>query len=136
MFIKSPVWNLKLDLDAFDSSYLYIIAIKSQIWEKDFHSLLIGSGLNNIFHWIIARLLLIFRSLFSSTVEQFLSLIFENSDVSSAKSLQIDLIPSSKSFIKIKNKIGPKAEPWGSPVKMFFHEEVCEFNRILCLSFR
>ena len=42
-----------------------------------------------IFHWIV-QLLMIFRSLLSSTIEQFSSLTFEKSDVSSAKILQVN----------------------------------------------
>ena len=73
-----------------------------------------------IFQWK-AQLLIIFRSSLSSTAEQLLSLNFEESDVSSAKILQI------------KYKMRPKTEPWRTPAKMFFQEGAYPFNTILCL---
>ena len=43
------------------------------------------------------------------------SLIFANSDASFAKIFHIDFKPSGKSFMQIKNKKEPKAEPCGIP---------------------
>ena len=52
-----------------------------------------------------------------------MSLIFENSGVSSANILHIDFEPTGRSFMKIKNNKGPKTEPCGTPARilMFAH---------------
>ena len=59
---------------------------------------LVGSGLKLIFHryahWEISV-----RSWFNSSAEIVGSFTIENSDVSSAKNLTLDLIPLSKSFM-------------------------------------
>ena len=43
-------------------------------------------------------------------------MVFENSKVSSAKILDIDIIPSGKSFIYIKSKREPNADPYNNPI--------------------
>ena len=54
----------------------------------------------------MAQLLIIFKSLLSSTAERLLSLIFEN-DVPSARILQIDFIPlcTTKAIIELKKLV-------------------------------
>ena len=44
-----------------------------------------------------------------------MSKAFEKRDVSSAKILQIDVIPSGKSFIQVRNKRGPNRDRCGTP---------------------
>ena len=44
---------------------------------------------------------------------------FENSEVSSAKILHKEAIPSGESFIYIKNKSGPNTDPCGTPEFIF-----------------
>ena len=61
---------------------------------------LLGSGLNNIFHWK-AHLLTLFKSLLSCVSEKVASLTIEKSDVSSANILHIDSILLGKSLILI-----------------------------------
>ena len=52
-----------------------------------------------------------------------MSLIFENSGVSSANVLHIDFEPTGRSFMKIKNNKGPKTKPCVTPARilMFAH---------------
>ena len=41
--------------------------------------------------------------------------------------------PSSKSFMYIKNKIGPSTDPWGTPLKTGFQLETSPSTTTLCL---
>ena len=50
-------------------------------------------------------------------------MIFEKSEVSSAKILHIDIIPSGESFIYIKNKRGPNTDPCGTLEFIFLLSE-------------
>lgn len=99
-------------MDGWDPSFSHLIEKRIP------RACLLWSGLNNIFHWII-QLLTTFRSLLNSTAEQFL-LTFENSDMSPAKTLQIDLTPSGKSLCKL----GIKWDPKRSLVKHFSREKI------------
>ena len=83
---------------------------------------LLGSGLNNIFHWK-AHLLILFKSLLNSVSEKFRLYLLKKSDVSSANILHIDSIPLGKSLIYIKNRRGPNTKPFGTAVCIFFQEE-------------
>ena len=91
----------------------------------------IGSGLNKIFHWY-NQCLISFKPLFSLISECFLAMALEKSDVSPANILHNKFIPSGKSFIFIRNNNGPKTNPCGTPIEMFFHEDVCSFKTTLC----
>ena len=90
-----------------------------------------GLGLSCFFHWY-AQFLIISRSEFKVFWELFESMIFEKSEVSSAKILHIDIIPSGKSFIYIKDKRGPNTDPWGTPVFIFLQSEFWPFKTTLC----
>ena len=46
-----------------------------------------------------------------------------NRVVSSAKSLTLDSTSSGRSFIYIKNKRGPRTEPWGTPALVLPQDE-------------
>ena len=70
-----------------------------------------GSRLNCIFHWY-AQFLTISKSEFRIFWEFLVSMIFEKSELSSAKILHIDIILSGKSFIYTKNKRGPNTDLW------------------------
>ena len=50
-------------------------------------------------------------------------MIFEKSEVLSANILHIDIIPSGKSFIYIKDNRGPNTDPWGTPDFIFLQSE-------------
>ena len=50
-------------------------------------------------------------------------MIFEKSEVSSAKILHMEVILSGKSFIYIKNKSGPHSDPCGTPEFIFLQSE-------------
>ena len=90
-----------------------------------------GSGLNYILHWY-ARFLVISKSEFRVFWEFLVSMIFEKIQVSSATILHIDIIPSGKSFIYIKNKRGPYTDPRGTPEFAFLHTEFWQFKTTLC----
>ena len=55
------------------------------------------------------------KSLFSSLAEMLVSFTTEKRDVSSAKSLAVEVILSDKSLIYTKKNRGPKMEPFGTP---------------------
>ena len=88
-------------------------------WTFDFQenvtslACLLGSGLKYIFHWK-AHSLIFSKSRFSFFVDSFTSSTFEKREVSSAKILHIDIIPSGRSFMWIKNKRGPNTDPCGT----------------------
>ena len=46
----------------------------------------------------------------------------EKSEVSSAKMLHMEVIPSGNSFIYIKTKIGPNTDPCGTPEFIFLNQ--------------
>ena len=64
----------------------------------DFISLLLLTGLKCIINWK-AHSLIFSKSKFSFFVDSFTSSTFEKREVSSAKILHIDVIPSGKSFM-------------------------------------
>ena len=82
---------------------------------------LLGSGLNNIFHRV-AQLHIIFRSLSSSTVEQFLSLTFESSDLSLAKICKSTLFRQVNHLCKLGIKQDPKQILEGHWLKCFLRK--------------
>ena len=82
-----------------------------------------GSGLKDIFQEY-AHLDIKYRSSLSVTEAAILSFITENIDVSSAKKIIFDWIPSGISLMKIRKKRGPNIEPWGTPAKISFQFEV------------
>ena len=77
-----------------------------------------GLGLNCIFHRY-PQFLIIYKSEFKVFWKFLVSMIFEKSEVLSAKILHIDIILSGKSFIYIKKKRGPNTDPWGTPEFIF-----------------
>ena len=66
---------------------------------------------------------LFFESLFRSIFEASTFLTTEKSEVSSANNLGFGAIFSDKSSIYIKNNIGPRIDPWGTPASALAHEE-------------
>ena len=56
---------------------------------------------------------------------------FEKREVSSAKILHIEVNPSGRSFMEIKNNSGPSTNPCGSPEFIFLHSDVCPFKTTL-----
>ena len=50
-------------------------------------------------------------------------MIFEKNEVLSSKILHIDIILPDKSFIYIKNKRGPSADPCSTPEFIYFQSE-------------
>ena len=52
----------------------------------------------------------------------------ENKDVSSANIFASDSKLSGRSLMKIKNKSGPRIEPWGTPARIFFQSEDWPFK--------
>ena len=59
---------------------------------------LLGSGLNDIFHWE-AKFSITLRSEFNSKADNVGLVTIENKEVSSAKNLTFEIIPFSKSFM-------------------------------------
>ena len=57
-------------------------------------------------------------------MDLFTSSTFEKREVSSAKILHIDVIPSGRSFMQIKNKRGPNADSCETPEFISLHSEV------------
>ena len=57
---------------------------------------------------------------------------FEKTEVLLAKISHIDIKPSGKPFIYIKNKSGSKIDPCGTPEFIFHQSEVCPFSATLC----
>ena len=55
------------------------------------------------------------KSLFSSLAEMLVSFTTEKRDVSSAKSLTVEVTLSDKSLIYTKKNRGPKMDPFGTP---------------------
>ena len=84
---------------------------------------LLGSGLKYIFHWK-AHSLIFSKSRFSFFVDSFTSSTFEKREVSLAKISHIDVIPSGRSFMQIKNKRGPNTDTYGTPEFISLHSEV------------
>ena len=66
---------------------------------------LLGSVLNFFFHWK-ADFLTFSKSKLSFHVDSFTSSTFEKREISPAKLLDLDVIPSGRSFTQIRNKIG------------------------------
>ena len=58
---------------------------------------------------------------------------FEYKDVSSPNILQIDLIPSGKSWIYVKKKSGLETDPCRKPERTLSHREVWPLRITLCL---
>ena len=94
---------------------------------------LIGSESQIIFHWL-AQLLIFTKSLFTSSGEVFTLWTTENNKVSSADSLAFDKL-SARSFLYIRNRSGPNAEPWGAHALTPGKEKVCTLSTTLCFVF-
>ena len=95
-----------------------------------------GSGLKLIFHWK-AQLFILFKSWFNLFADKCLSFITENSDASSANSLEFEIKLPVMSFMYIKKSSGPRIEPWGTPASIFAHFECWPFKTtIFFLSFK
>ena len=60
----------------------------------------------------------------------------ENREVSSANSSYSLLRPSAKSLIYIKNRKGPRIEPWGTPTLTSAQDEHWPFKTSLCFLLR
>ena len=91
--------------------------------KENLNSLLLESMLKSIFHWK-AHFLIIVRSLFNSRSYFLKSWYIENKDVSSVNILQINWIPSGKSWIHIKKRSSPRTNPFGTPERTFSQEEL------------
>ena len=74
----------------------------------------LGSGLKSIFHWY-ANWEITLRSRFKYLADSLGSWTIEKRDVSSANNLAIELSPSGRSLIYIKNNRGPRMDPCGTP---------------------
>lgn len=61
-------------------------------------------------------------------MDKFLFSISDDSDVSSASILQIEVIHFGKLYKYIRNNRGSKTEPIEIPVNMLFHRDVCQFK--------
>ena len=72
------------------------------------------SGLNYSYYCQL-QLLIDSESEFKTFWELRVSITFENSEVSSSKFLHMEVIPEVKSFLYIKNKIGPNTDPCDTP---------------------
>ena len=66
--------------------------------ENIFFAYLVWSGLNHIFHWY-AQSIIFNRWLLSAEAEVFTQFTMLNKEVSSAKSLTLEVNPSGRSFI-------------------------------------
>ena len=71
-----------------------------------------------------------FKSCWSSSQSSYSTLSLYNL-VSSAKSVAMDSAEAGKSLTKIRNKMGPKMEPWGTPLIIGFHSECDRFLELL-----
>ena len=71
------------------------------------------------------------KSLFNTPCDLYLSKTCEKKDVSSAKILQVDRIFSGKSLMYIRNKLGPRTEPCGTPDFINSQEEIRPLRTIL-----
>ena len=85
-----------------------------------FWAFLLEWGLKVIFHWN-AQLLTLFKSLFTSFAEVFMSWATLKRDVSSANDFALEDKSSDKSFVSIKNSNGPRMEHWRKPALTFSH---------------
>ena len=74
-----------------------------------------------------------FKLWFNSFADIPISSTFTKRNESSAKILRIGVIPSGRSFIKIKKKIGPDTDPSGTPEFIFLKSEIWPFNTALHL---
>ena len=70
----------------------------------------LGSGLKIIFH-CYANWKITLRSRFKNLADSLGSKTIEKRDISSANNLEIELSPSGRSFIYIKNNRGPRMDP-------------------------
>ena len=59
----------------------------------------------------------------------------ENREVSSAKNLTDEFIPTSRSFIYTKKNNGPRTEPWGTPALILPHDDSEPFITTRCFRF-
>ena len=101
------------------------------IWEINFLSLFIWAWIKFKFS-LKSPIAYFLRSLFNSSRKTYLLWTEENKDVSSTKILHVELRPSLKAFIYMKNKIGPRTEPCGSPDFIPFQEELWPCRTTLC----
>ena len=76
--------------------------------------------------------MILFRSLFKLVVDVFISRTIENSEVSSAKSLEFVVKSSERSLLWIKNSSDPGIDSWGTPASILVHEEYFPFKTTLC----
>ena len=75
-----------------------------------------------------------FKWKFKAFWESRISLTFGKSEVSSAKILSMEVIPSGKSFTYIENKSGPNNDPCGTSEFIFFQSQVRPFKTtVSCL---
>ena len=61
--------------------------------------------------------------------------ILEKREVLSAKTLHIEVNPSGRAFISIKNNSGPSTDPCGTTEFTFLYSDVCPFKTTLCSQF-
>ena len=142
-FIFCSVWMLKSNFESrtipkcFWWGHVAIILLLNMtgryvylfdFWEKiTSFACFFGSWVNCIFHWY-AQFLIISKSEFRVFWEFLVSMIFEKSEVLSAKILHIDTILFGKLFIYIKNKRGPNTDPWGTPEFLFLQSQFWPFT--------
>ena len=74
----------------------------------------LGSGLKSIFHWY-THWEITLRSRFKYLADSLGCWTKEKREVSSANNLAIELSPSGRPLIYIKNNSGPRMEPCGTP---------------------
>ena len=90
----------------------------------------LGSGLKSIFHWY-AHWEITLRSRFKYLADSLGSWTIEKREVSSANNLAIELSPSGRSLIYIKNNRGPRMDPCGTPALIGNQLDFCPFNNTL-----
>lgn len=61
-------------------------------------------------------------SSFDSVCDKLVSLTTENREVSSVKSFELELRPSDKSLMYIRERRGPNIEPWETPSVTSFQD--------------
>ena len=86
----------------------------------------LGSGLNNIFQ-LEAHLEITNRSLLRILALSFLSLTIVKREAPAAKSFALDLNSFGKSLMQTRKRKWPNIEPWGTPAKAGFHDDVFPF---------
>ena len=87
----------------------------------------LGTGLKNLFHWYAHREITL-RSRFNYLANSLRSWTIEKSDASSAKNLAVELSPSGRSLICIKNNRGPRMDPCGTPFLLWNQLDSWPYN--------